>query len=119
MRILKLALLGGVVFAATALGSHASASASSLIATLSKGMNGPATASPIIKVQRRRGRGKKRSNRGRNAAAATIGAAAILGLIGAAKEAHEAKIEECLEEHDDVDRAKGIWYDSRGREHPC
>lgn len=118
MRILKLALLGGAVFATAALGSHAPASASSLIASLSKGLNGAVPQSSAILVQRRRRR-RRRGNRGRDAAAAAVGAAAILGLIGAAKEAHEAKMDECAEEHRDVDRARGVWYDRRGREHPC
>jgi hypothetical protein len=125
MRILKLALLSGAVFATTVLGSHAPASATSLIASLSKGMNGAAGQSAVILVQNKRKRGGKsnrgnRSNSGRNAAAAAVGAAAVIGIIGAiANDAAQRRIEECAARHEDVDTERGVWYDKRNNEHPC
>lgn len=121
MRILKLALLGGAVFAVTTFGSQAPASASSLIAGLSKGLTGAAGNSPIIFVRgKKKGRGKRGGrgrSRGRNnagtAAAVVGGAALFLGLINA------ARINECVKNHDDVDRERGVWYDENGDRHPC
>ena len=120
MRILKLALLSGIVLAVTTLGPRMPASASSLIANLSKGLSGATGPSVLFVQRRRRRRGSRRRSRGRNgAAAAAVGAAAIIGLIGAAAESAAARADACEDRHGNVDRQRLTWYDRRGREHLC
>ena len=119
MRILKLALLSVIVLAVTTLASRGPASASSLIANLSKGLQGVAGNS-VVFVQRRRRRRRRSRGRGYGgAAAAAAGAAAIIGLMGAAAGAAAARADECEYRHGNVDRQRLTWRDRNGNEHLC
>ena len=117
MRLRKLAVWTGAAIGALVLSTSAPVSATPLIAGLGKTLAKDKGGSSVILVKRVRKR--NRGNVGKGAAAAA-GAAAVIGILGAIADAQRrAVIERCLDNHSDVDTERGVWYDRRGREHPC
>jgi hypothetical protein len=118
VRFLKLALVGGGVLFATTCFSHVPASASPQIAGLSKMLNGAAGKSVVdlaqFSIQIGPGGDDDDDGGGASSIIEGIGAAAQ-----AAREAYEDRMDRCEDRHDRVDRSKGVWYDRRGRAHPC
>jgi hypothetical protein len=126
MRLRMPALWTGAAIGALVLISPAPVSAAPLSTGLNMGLAKATVGSSVVLVKNKgkgkgqfKGKGKGRGNFGRNAAAVGA-AAAVLGFIGAAAQADwQAKIDRCRDQHSDVNERKGVWYDRRGREHPC